>query len=49
MKEPINSIKISLPENQIVNMEKTIKDLKACSWAIDLQLFSGEEVQIEIN
>ncbi|MDR3597231.1 valine--tRNA ligase [Clostridium sp.] len=49
MKEPLSSIKITLYESQIENMEKTIKDLKACSWAMDLQLISGDELSVEIS
>jgi len=48
LKESINTLRISIPENQGEYFEKTLKDIKACTWAENIELVFNENCGIEI-
>ncbi len=48
LKEKINNLKIFIPEKQLIYFKKTLKDIKACTWAEDIQLNFDEKCHTEI-
>jgi valyl-tRNA synthetase len=48
LKEKIEMLKISIPENQSDYLEKTLKDIKACTWAEKIEINLGNELRIAI-
>jgi valyl-tRNA synthetase len=48
LKEKINILKISIPENQSSYFEKTLMDIKACTWAEEIQINFSDQCNVEI-
>lgn len=48
LKEKINTLKLSIPENQEVYFQKTLRDIKACTWAEEIQLSFTDKCNVEI-
>lgn len=48
LKDKINRLKISIPENQNINLQKTLKDIKACTWAEEIQVSYSDNSRVEI-
>lgn len=46
LKETISCIKLSIPEKQEEYFEKTLKDIKACTWAEKIEMDIGGEFSI---
>ena len=49
LKEKINSLKINIPENQGEYLQKTLKDIKACTWAEEIKINFSDKCTIEIQ
>lgn len=48
IKENINKLKIIIPQNQDNYMQKTLKDIKACTWAEKIEIEFSDNCEIEI-
>lgn len=48
LKEKLNTIKITILQNQDYYMQKTLKDIKACTWAENIELNFNDKFDIEI-
>ncbi|WP_055669845.1 valine--tRNA ligase [Desnuesiella massiliensis] len=48
LKESLDSIIINIPENQNRYLEKTLKDIKACTWADNIKINISKDYGIEI-
>jgi valyl-tRNA synthetase len=48
LKEKINTLKIYIPIKQLQYLEKTLKDIKACTWAEEIQFTISDDFHIEI-
>jgi Valyl-tRNA synthetase len=48
LKESIKLIKIHTPEDNMIYFEKSYKDIKACTWAKDIELIPNNTFHIEI-
>jgi valyl-tRNA synthetase len=49
LKEKINMLKISIPENQVDYLQNTLKDIKACTWAENIEFEINDNLGIEIQ
>jgi valyl-tRNA synthetase len=49
LKEKINCLKINIPESQIEYLKKTLKDIKACTWAEEIEISFSDKLNIEIQ
>jgi len=49
LKEKIDCLKLNIPENQGEYLQKTLKDIKACTWAEEIEINFGDELGIEIQ
>lgn len=49
LKEPLSIIKLNIPEIQVEYFVKTIYDIKACTWAEEIEINLGEQFKIEIG
>lgn len=49
LRESINILKINIPEKQSEYMQKTLKDIKACTWAENIELSFSDKWSIEIK
>ena len=49
LKDVIASITINVPEDQLTNLQQTIKDIKACTWAESLHAKVSAEWKTEIK
>lgn len=48
LKERLDSITINIPESQSCYLEKTLKDIKACTWADNIKINISKDYGIEI-
>lgn len=48
LKDKISCIRINIPEKYIPYIEKSLKDIKACTWAEKIELNTGSDFNIEI-
>ena len=48
LKEKINNLIITIPECQGCYLEKTLMDIKACTWSEKIEVTYGEELKIKI-
>lgn len=48
LKEKINILKICIPKSQEEYIRQTLKDIKACTWAEDIQVNFSDKYDIEI-
>lgn len=48
LKEKINRLNISIPGNRGDYLQKTLKDIKACTWAEEIELDFSDEFKVEI-
>lgn len=48
LKEKINSLTINIPENQGGYLQKTLKDIKACTWAEKIEVDISDKCDIKI-
>jgi valyl-tRNA synthetase len=49
LKEKINKLKISIPENQVDYLQNTLKDIKACTWAENIEFEINHKLDMEIQ
>lgn len=49
LKEEINLLKIYISKDQYSNFEKSSKDIKACTWADEVQFLISDKFKVEIN
>jgi valyl-tRNA synthetase len=49
LKDAISSITINIPEDQLPSLQKTLKDIKACTWAEDIDINLSNDWKIEIK
>jgi valyl-tRNA synthetase len=48
LKEKISRLKINIPENQEGYLQKTLKDIKACTWAEKIEFEYKDKWEVEI-
>lgn len=48
LKERLNNIKVNIPTNQSSYFQKTFKDIKACTWAENIEIYPSDCWNIEI-
>jgi valyl-tRNA synthetase len=48
LKDKIDCIKINIPENQDCYLKKTLKDIKACTWAEKIEINFSDKWEIDI-
>lgn len=48
LKDKINILKISISKTQSIYLQKTLKDIKACTWADEIELNFSDECNVEI-
>lgn len=49
LKEKVECLKLNIPEKQGEYLQKTLKDIKACTWAEEIEINFGDELGIEIQ
>ncbi|MDP4146454.1 MAG: valine--tRNA ligase [Bacillota bacterium] len=49
LKEKITNIKITIPEEQKGYLNRTLKDIKACTWSENIQIIYSDQLNIEIE
>lgn len=49
LKVKLDCLKLNIPENQGEHLQKTLKDIKACTWAEEIKIRFSDELDIEIQ
>lgn len=49
LKEKITDLRIRIPENQGIYLQKTLKDIKACTWSEKIEFDLDDKLSIEIK
>lgn len=48
LKEKVDILKINITKSQSIYLQKTLKDIKACTWADEIELNFSDECNVEI-